>query len=166
MRRYSHIIMVPLVLLFFLQSAIAKEYQDAINGFSISCPESFSIKSYPNARMIVADINHRSGATGLQIRVHQRSNLSFDDYIQWYREQFLKDMRGIRIIDEGYETIGSREGYVMTFDARSRNGYFLKSYLIPDEKRFFAFQSGTPFTERDRMEPVLDTIAASFTLER
>lgn len=149
----------------FIQPLLAKEYRDEINGFTLSYPDSFGIEAHPHAGMIVADINHRSKTTGLQIRIHKRNNLTFDDYIQWYIEQFLKDMRGIKIIEQGNQTVGSHEAYVVTFNARSRNGYFLKSYLVPDESRFFAFQSGTPYKDRDRMEPILDTIAASFTLE-
>lgn len=53
-------------------------------------------------------------------------------------------------------------GVAISFDGRKRNGYFLKSYVFPGKRFYYALQGGCPFKQKDTLEPELDKIAASF----
>jgi hypothetical protein len=139
-------------------------YKDHINGFSIVQPDS-TWKFTPKAKsrdLIKLDITHESGKHGIQVRVHN-SQKSFEEFLQSYIVRFFKDMKNPPLIaDEGFSA-QNLVGRALSFDGRARNGYFLKSYVFPGKNKYFALQGGCLYEQKDRVEPILDQIAASLS---
>ena len=139
------------------------EYIDKKNRFKISYPATWRIKGNPQARLIIADINNQDNSSGLQIRIYKKNNLSFQKFARWYVKNFLKDMKNTKTLSAEFCYVGEYPGFIATFDAKTRNNYFLMSYLIPRGEQVFVFQSGTPFKNHSKIEPILNSIAFSFT---
>ncbi len=150
----------------FIHSAGDGVYRDRRNGFSILYPQGWTVQGHPaSANLIKADLTSEDGKTGLQIRIYRSGFEDFSRFVDWYIEQFLKEMPKTSLTDKLYRSIGDISGCEISFDGRRRNGYFLKSYLIPDGERVFVLQSGTPYAWKGRNEPILDSIADSFETE-
>lgn len=149
-----------------VHSNTARIYRDRQNGFTIRFPQGWTVQGHPtSSSLIKADLVSEDGKTGLQIRIYPSRFQEFSGFVDWYTRQFQKEMPKTSLMDKDYRPIGAFPGCEIRFDARRRNGYFLKSHLIPDGKRVFVFQSGTPYAWKDKNEPLLDSIADSFETE-
>lgn len=139
-------------------------YNDRFNGYSLKQPDA-NWKFSPSARsnnLIKLDITHQTGKYGLQVRVHQKGGQSFDEFVQSYIERFKSDMQNPEIISQGEFSGEGIIGQAIAFDGQKRNGYFLKSYVFPGTRFYYALQGGCPFVQKDELESELDKIAASF----
>lgn len=147
-----------------VHSGDANLYRDRHNGFSIRYPEGWTVQGHPFSRNLIrADLVSADGKTGLQVRIYPSEFRAFSGFVAWYTEQFLREMPNTSLLDERYRSSGDFPVCTITFDGRRRNGYFLKSYLIWTGKRIFVLQGGTPYARKSRDEPLLDSIAASFS---
>ncbi len=144
---------------------LTEEFIDKKNGYKIKYPSSWNFKNHPHSRNLVkADINNKNNSAGLQIRIYKAGQITFDRFVDNYVSNFIKEMQRTEVIVQKPATIGGISGYIISFDARQRNGYFLKSYLIPWRDIIYVFQSGTAFENRASIEPILDAIAGSFEI--
>ena len=140
------------------------DYRDAVNGYSLKQPDQdwrFS-PSHLSKDLIKLDITHKSNKYGLQVRVHNKYSRSFDEFVDFYVDNFKKDMKNPPVISHKDFSGANVTGKAIAFDGRKRNGYFLKSYVFPGEKFYYALQGGCPYDRRKELEPELDEIAASF----
>ncbi|MGM0599632.1 MAG: hypothetical protein ACQETH_07405 [Candidatus Rifleibacteriota bacterium] len=139
-------------------------YRDAVNGYSLKQPDKnwkFS-PSHLSKNLIKLDITHKSGKYGLQVRVHQKNARNFAEFVDFYIDKFEKDMKNPPLLGQNDFEGQNVTGEAISFDGRQRNGYFLKSYVFPGERYYFALQGGCPYDRRKEIEPELDKIAASF----
>ena len=140
-----------------------QEYVDKTNNFKLKYPASWQVKGSPESKDLVkADINSPDNKAGIQVRVYKSNHKSFDEFIDWYVAQFLREMKNVVMLDGGYKAIGYKTGYAVRFDGSRRNGYFLKSYIILAADVAYVFQSGAPSNEQDTYESILDAIVQSF----
>lgn len=139
-------------------------YEDIYNGYSLKQPgPDYKFSPSPRSKnLIKLDITHKSGKYGLQIRVHQQGGQSYDEFLQNYIVRFIKDMQNPEILSQTTFAGDGVTGTAIAFDGQKRNGYFLKSYVFPGTRYFYAMQGGCPFAEKDTLEAELDAIAATF----
>jgi hypothetical protein len=140
------------------------KYQDLLNSYSLRQPgDEWRLAPSPSSKnLIKLDITHKTGKYGLQVRVYRKSGQDFAEFIKGYTAAFQKDMDNPEIIDQKDFSGDGVIGKAITFDGQKRNGYYLKSYIFPGEKFFYALQGGCPFADKDILEPDLDEIAESF----
>lgn len=139
-------------------------YRDAVNGYRLEQPDKnwrFS-PSHLSKNLIKLDITHKSDKYGLQVRVHKKNSRSFAEFVNFYVDKFEKDMKNPPVISRKDFSGINVTGKAIAFDGRKRNGYFLKSYIFPGERFYYALQGGCPYDRRQELEPELDKIAASF----
>lgn len=140
------------------------KYQDLQNSYCLRQPgDAWRLAPSPNSKnLIKLDITHKSGKYGLQVRVYRKSGKDFAEFVKGYIAAFQKDMDNPEIIAQTDFSGDGVVGTAISFDGQKRNGYYLKSYVFPGEKFFYALQGGCPFAEKDILEPELDDIATSF----
>ena len=140
------------------------KYQDLLNSYSLRQPgDAWRLAPSHNSKNLVKlDITHASGKYGLQVRVYDNSGQDFAEFVKSYIAAFQKDMDNPDIIDQKDFAGDGVVGTAISFDGRKRNGYYLKSYVFPGQKFFYAIQGGCPFADKDILEPDLDEIAATF----
>lgn len=140
-------------------------YQDLFNGYSLKQPgENWRFSPTPRSNnLIKLDITHKSGKYGLQVRVHKKGSQSFEEFVRSYIDQFLSDMQNPDILEQKEFAAAGVIGTAVSFDGRKRNGYFLKSYVFPGNRFYYALQGGCPFDQKAQLESELDQIAATFS---
>lgn len=140
------------------------KFQDRLNRYTLQQPgEAWKFSPSPRSKnLIKLDITHKSGKYGMQVRVHRKGQQSFDDFVSFYIARFKQDMQDPEILNQRSFAGEGVAGVAITFDGRQRNGYFLKSYVFPGARFYYAIQGGCPFDRKDELEPELDKIAASF----
>lgn len=165
MKKVIILLLTTLTITFIFGYFLTQEYLDHQNRFSIKYPKDWTIKPSPHQKnLIKADIISQDKKTGLQIRIYSGKNYSLEEFTDWYIKQFIREMSAPVLLNKKYCLIGSQKGCQISFDGRLRNGYFLKSYIIPHREIMFVFQGGTPFKEKSRNEPILDAVARSFKI--
>lgn len=141
-------------------------YRDRENGFCLQIPQDWSIRKHPQQdSLIKADLVSPDRLSGIQIRIYDPHFRSFNQFITWYTRRFLSDMPAVEPLGTEFREIAGLWTCELSFDARKRNGYFLKSTLVHTQNRIFVFQCGTPFSHRDIQTDVLDSIIDSFRLD-
>ncbi len=145
-------------------------FVDREYGYSIRYPDGWSARLYRSG-VVLSEVNSKDGRSGLQIRRIYRKgytdDFTIDDFIESYIEDFKQDMRA-SLISKNKKVIGNISGWVLTFKGkRGSTKYLLKSYLLPTPGGYhiYIFQAGTPMYIREKIEPILDSIADSFRLE-
>lgn len=142
-------------------------FQDHLNGYSLRRPgKEWKFEPSPRSKdLIKLGITHKSGKYGLQVRIYQKNNLGFDEFLNQYIENFKNDMQNPAILSRSTFQGDGINGVAISFDGRKRNGYFLKSWVFPGDRFYYALQGGCLFAQKGKIEPELDKIAASFKTE-
>ncbi len=145
-------------------------FVDREYGYSIRYPDGWQARSYRSG-VVLSEVNSIDGKSGLQIRRVYRKGPTEDftmgGFVENYIKDFKKDMRA-SLISKNKRVIGNISGWVLTFrGGRGNTKYLLKSYLLPTRGGYhiYIFQAGIPLDMREKIEPILDSIADSFRLE-
>jgi len=144
-------------------------FHDRGGGYQIQYPPNWTLDDNTTAgQMIRANIGHGK-TVGLQIRMYDGVEKEFGNFVDWYADQFIEDMRGhwggeMSVVGREHGRIGKCPGSRLSFVLNRRDGekWFFKHYLWPQGKRVIVLQCGTPVELRQQNEPVLDKIAETF----
>lgn len=153
---------IPSVYPFYL----SEQFVDNKYNYSIRYPSSWEASKHRSG-MVLANINSGDGKSGLQIRL-TNSNKGINNFINSYISNFTNQMQAT-LINRNQTMFGYLTGYTIAFRSkRSSTNYFLKTYILPVENtsKIYIFQAGTPLKMKNQVEPVLDSIAASFKIIR
>jgi|GEM_PF-2799463 len=155
--------LISLVMALSGSTVLEKTHTDPNHSFQIRYPAGWKvIPAASSSELIRADLISPDQKNGIQIRLYPDRGLPLEDFSRWYVRQFIRDMQCPGIMDQRVYRRGNRKTAEISFDGRQRNGYFLKSYLLPRGNQVAVLQAGTPFARRHRVEPLLDAIARSF----
>lgn len=151
-----------------------KTLEDRQSGYRLKYPADWKGRVFTNStNLIKAEVTKGSGDTGLQVRVYEKVNKSLASFGSW----FVTDMTGqmenhwggkMNLLDKKALPMGKQNALVITFrfDRKDGKKYFFKEYLWKKGNRIYLIQSGTPYQDRSRAEPILDGIAGSFEITK
>jgi hypothetical protein len=144
-------------------------FHDRGGGYQIQYPPNWTLDDNTAAgQMIRANIGHGK-TVGLQIRMYDGVEKEFGNFVDWYADQFIEDMRGhwggaMSQAGREHGLVGKYPGSRLSFVLNRRDGeqWFFKHYLWPQGKRVIVLQCGTPVELRQQNESVLDKLAETF----
>ena len=169
---YLRISILSLAFIFLFPASLnATTLKDNKNNYSIRYPNSWVAKKYPNSKDLVKGDISKGNEAGINIRIYE-NNQSFSQFIEWYVENFKKDIENhykgsIETVKKGYVSIDGRKSYVITFDFKRKDGsrWILKEYLVPrNKKEIFVFQAGTEYEHKDENIPIIDKIISTLEI--
>jgi len=153
--------------------AQAETLEDSVNGYKIEHPLDWSATTFPNSTDLVKANIFKDSTTGVQVRIDSSRDMDFDSFVKWYSDDFMKQMQGrwggsIEIIEQKNISLAGENCSVTTFDLKRDDGQrrFFKVYLIPHDGKIYLMQCGSPFDARSSIEPIIDSIAGSFSFTR
>lgn len=166
----KRVFFLGVVMLFlFPVITLALVLEDRVNNYRVDYPSDWSAQSTPNSTDVIKAQIVKDGQTGLQIRIDYNGYGSLKQFVDNYVKRFVLDMQGhwqgkATILENRYTTINGHEAAVISIDFLRGDSqrFFFKHYLWPHGNKVYFIQSGTPFENRSRYEPVIDSIARTF----
>lgn len=144
-------------------------FHDRGGGYQIQYPSNWTLDDNTAANQMIRANIGQGDTVGFQIRLYDDVQKEFDEYVDWYADQFIEDMRGhwggeMSVIGREHGLIGKHPGSRLSYILSRRDGgkWFFKHYLWPQDERVIVLQCGTPVELRRQNEPVLDKIAETF----
>jgi len=152
--------------------ALAASFEDQENSYKLEYPLGWNASKMPE-EIVKANI-FKDQVTGVQVRIYDSHNMPLDSYSKWFAGDFIKQMQGrwggsIKIIEQKAISIAGTQGIVISYDftrgdAKTR---FLKTYLFSrSPAKVYILQCGTTKDERPINEPLINSIADSFSFTR
>jgi hypothetical protein len=148
-------------------SPLPRAFEDGV--YSLRFPTGWRLTDHTaRGGMIRADLVSPDGGSGLQVRLLETSGEDVDAFVERYVAAFVDDMRShwrgtVSVAGRRSLTVAGHRLVTVSLTHRRDDGsaWLLKQYLWFSPPQVVVLQAGTPLAERDRIEPVLDAIAAS-----
>lgn len=147
--------------------------EDNINSYSLKFPSSWGIKKTPNSKDLIKAHINKDNDSGVQIRIYNSINSSFNEFIKWYKNDYKKQMLGhhggsIILLSEKTSSPNEPKSfrYTIQFTNNKNEQWFIKQYLWPRGNKVYLMQGGTQYSNKDRFENAIDNIANSFKFTR
>ena len=144
-------------------------FHDRGGGYQIQYPSNWTLDDNTAANQMIRANIGQGETVGFQIRMYDDVKKKFGNFVHWYADQFIEDMRGhwggaMSQAGREHGLVGKYPGSRLSFILNRRDGekWFFKHYLWPQGKRVIVLQCGTPVELRQQNEPVLDKIAETF----
>ncbi|MBI4707475.1 MAG: hypothetical protein HY761_06075 [Candidatus Omnitrophica bacterium] len=157
------------MLILFPAITLALVLEDKVNNYRVDYPSDWSAQSTPNSTDVIKAQIIKDNQTGLQVRIDYNRYGDWSQFVDNYIKRFIGDMQGhwqgkAAILEKRYDTINGHEVAIVSIDFLRGDSqrFFFKHYLWPHGNKVYLIQSGTPFENRFRYEPVIDSIARSF----
>ncbi|MEW5820528.1 MAG: hypothetical protein AB1782_10090 [Cyanobacteriota bacterium] len=159
-------------LLFFSNNLYASQIatlEDSVNKYSLEFPSNWKLSKTPNAKDLIKATIEKDTNTGLQIRVYKNNKLEFKKFVDWYTNNYIKEMTtyhagNINVLSKNFNKPGQQLKSVssMDFTNGKKQRWFIKHYIWPREDIVYVIQSGCPYDKRNLIEPIINKIANSF----
>lgn len=157
----------------WFKAAQAVTLEDSVNGYKLEHPLDWGATTFPNSTDLVKANIFKDSVTGVQVRIDSLRGMDFDSFVKWYNDDFMKQMQGrwegvIEIIEQKNIFLAGQNCSVTAFDLKRGDGQrrFFKVYLIPYAGKVYVMQCGSAFDTRSNNEPIIDSIASSFSFTR
>jgi hypothetical protein len=143
-------------------------YIDQTNGFQLQYPDAWEVQNMSLSKSLIKANFNKDGQTGAQLRVETNVIVPLQVFINSSKQQFIKGMEShwqgdMQTLDEGSLYL-SQETCVFIayhFIRGDQKSYFFKHYFWKKDQTVYYFQAGTPYSERVKVEPLLDQMANS-----
>ena len=147
----------------------AASFEDSENGYKLEYPLGWSASKM--SEEVVKGNIFKDKITGVQVRIYDKHNMSLDSYSKWFSSDFIKQMQDrwggiVKVIKRDNTMMAGYECIITSYDFTRGDGQlrFLKTYLFDHTgNKVYVLQCGTTMDERTVNEPIINSIANSFS---